>query len=72
VLDIAGRRNALGNKTLPITSGLVDRVRVREPAPGVVRIIVDVKPLARYRIVQEGASITIIIDDAPVVSRVNA
>jgi hypothetical protein len=72
VIDIAGVRNAIGNKLLPVPSRLVDRVRVGEPTQGVVRIVVDVKTIMRYRVTQDGASLVIIIGDGSVASRTDA
>jgi hypothetical protein len=72
VIDIAGVRNAIGNKLLPVPSRLVDRVRVGEPTQGVVRIVVDVKTIMRYRVTQDGTSLVIIIGDASVASRTDA
>jgi outer membrane protein OmpA-like peptidoglycan-associated protein len=72
VIDITGVRNAFGNKALPVISGLVDRVRIGEPVPGVVRIVVDLKTAACYRVMQDGASLVIIISDSSVASKADA
>src|SRR5262249_39641441 len=66
ILDINGVRNAFGNKTLAAIAGGVERVRVGEPSPGVVRIVLDVKSLLRYQVVREGSSLVILISSEAV------
>lgn len=63
VIDLTGVRSALGSKTIPVAAGLVDRVRVGEPAPGAVRIVIDVGTMTRYRVMREGASLIVIIGE---------
>ena len=63
VIDLAGVRSALGSKTIPVAAGLVDRVRVGEPAPGSVRIVIDVGTMTRYRIIRDGASLIVMIGE---------
>ncbi|MGH8597206.1 MAG: AMIN domain-containing protein, partial [Gammaproteobacteria bacterium] len=63
VVDLSGVRSAMGSKTIPVVVGLVDRVRVGEPAPGAVRIVIDLRAMTRYRIVRDGPSLMIIIGD---------
>jgi len=66
VLDIAGVRSVLGSKTIPVAAGLIDRVRVGEPAPGSVRIVIDLKSMTRYRVTRDGGSLIIIVGDESV------
>jgi hypothetical protein len=61
VVDINGVRNAFGNKNLAAIAGSVERVRVGEPSPGVVRIVLDVKTMLRYQVVREGSQLVILI-----------
>jgi outer membrane protein OmpA-like peptidoglycan-associated protein len=63
VIDLAGVRSALGSKTIPVVAGLVDRVRVGEPGPGAVRIVIDVRAITRYLVMRDGPSLIIIIGD---------
>jgi hypothetical protein len=63
VVDITGVRSSLGSKIIPAAGGLVDRVRVGEPAPGTVRIVVDLYAMTRYRVMREGASLVIIVGE---------
>lgn len=63
VIDLTGVRSVSGSKTIPVGSGLVERVRVGEPAAGAVRIVIDVKVLTRYRVIRDGSSLIIIIGD---------
>jgi hypothetical protein len=66
VIDISGVRSAPGSKTLPVVAGPVDRVRVGEPGPNVVRIVLDVKTAVRYRLALDGSSLVIIVSEAPI------
>jgi len=63
VVDITGVHSSLGSKTIPAVGGLVDRVRVGEPAPGIMRIVVDLKAMTRYRVMRDGASLVIIVGE---------
>jgi outer membrane protein OmpA-like peptidoglycan-associated protein len=63
VVDLIGVRSALGSKTIPVAAGPVDRVRVGEPAPGSVRIVIDVGTMTRYRVIRDGASLILIIGE---------
>ena len=68
VIDLPGIRSALGSKTLPVVTGLVDRVRVGDPGQGAVRIVIDVRTMPRYRVIRDGAVLIIIIGDETVAS----
>ncbi|HEY7912358.1 MAG TPA: AMIN domain-containing protein [Blastocatellia bacterium] len=61
VLDFVGLRNAFGNRTIPVGKGLVDRVRIGQPMPGVVRVVIDTKETVQYRVTQEAGSLIIAI-----------
>jgi AMIN domain/OmpA family len=63
VVDLSGVRSDLGSKTIPVVSGLVDRVRVGEPSAGAVRIVIDLKAASRYRVMREGALLIIIVGE---------
>jgi hypothetical protein len=61
VLDFVGLRNAFGNRTIPIGRGLIDRVRIGQPMPGVVRVVIDTKEALQYRVTQEAGSLIIAV-----------
>ncbi len=63
VIDLTEIRGELGSKTIPVGAGLVDRVRVGEPEPDSVRIVIDVRTMTRYRVIRDGASLIIVIGD---------
>jgi len=63
VIDVAGVRSTLGSKTIPVGAGLVDRVRVGEPGPDAVRIVIDVTTMTRYRVIRDGSSLIIIVGE---------
>src|SRR6185369_7977934 len=63
VVDINGVKSAIGNKTSVVGSGLVERFRVGQPSANVVRIVLDTKSKAAYRVVREGESLVITIGD---------
>jgi type IV pilus assembly protein PilQ len=64
VVDITGVRSAVGNKTTTVGNGQVERLRVGQPAPNVVRIVLDTKSKVPYRVVREGEGLVITIGDA--------
>lgn len=66
VLDLTGVHSLSGSKTIPVSAGLVDRVRVGEPSPGSVRIVIDVRAMTRYRVIRDGASLIIIVGEESV------
>jgi len=63
VVDITGVRSAFGNKTTVVGAGLVERFRVGQPSPNVVRIVLDTKSKVSYRVVREGEALVITIGD---------
>jgi len=63
VVDITGVRSTFGNKTTIVGSGLVERFRVGQPSPNVVRIVLDTKSKVSYRVVREGEALVITIGD---------
>ena len=69
VIDLAGLRSELGSKTIPVVAVLVDRVRVGEPEPGAVRVVVDLKAMTRYRVIRDGASLIVVVGDEGVAAR---
>jgi hypothetical protein len=67
VIDLTGVHSAdAGSKTIPVVSALVDRVRVGEPSPGAVRIVIDLKRMTRYRVSREGPSLIILVGEEEV------
>jgi len=63
VVDITGVRSSLGNKTTVVGAGVVERFRVGQPSANVVRIVLDTKTKASYRVVREGDALVITIGD---------
>lgn len=63
VIDILGVQNTFGNKVIPVNSGMIDRVRVGQPKPGVVRVVLDTNATVGYSLTREGRSL--IIDVGP-------
>jgi hypothetical protein len=63
VIDLAGVHSSLGSMTIPVSGGFVDRVRVGEPSPGAVRIVIDLRTVTRYRVTREGASLIVVVGD---------
>ena len=61
VVDITGVRSSVGNKTTTVGSGPVDRLRVGQPAPNVVRIVLDTKTKTPYTVEREGAALVITV-----------
>ena len=61
VVDINGVRSAVDNKTTPVGAASVERLRVGQPTPNVVRIVLDTKSKVSYRVDREGASLVITV-----------
>jgi type IV pilus assembly protein PilQ len=61
VIDITGVRSAFGNKTTNVGSASVDRLRVGQPGPNVVRIVLDTRSKVNYRVVREGETLVITV-----------
>jgi hypothetical protein len=59
VIDILGVQNTFGNKVIPVDSGMIDRVRVGQPKPGVVRVVLDTNATVGYSLTREGRSLII-------------
>jgi type IV pilus assembly protein PilQ len=64
VVDITGVRSAFGNKATTVGNGQVERFRVGQPAPNVVRIVLDTKSKVPYNVVRDGENLVITIGDA--------
>src|SRR5215813_8188056 len=64
VVDITGVRSAFGNKTTTVGNGQVERFRVGQPAPNVVRLVLDTKSKVPYNVVRDGENLVITIGDA--------
>jgi hypothetical protein len=69
VIDLAGVRSASGSKTIPVAAGPGDRVRVGEPEPGAVRVVIDVKTMTHYRVMRDGASLIVVVGGEGVAAR---
>ncbi|HJQ25948.1 MAG TPA: AMIN domain-containing protein [Blastocatellia bacterium] len=63
VIDITGVRWAGGSAMTKPAAGLVERLRVGEPQAGTVRIVLDMKTAAGYRVSRSGSVITITIGE---------
>jgi type IV pilus assembly protein PilQ len=63
VVDITGVRSNVGNKTETVTGGGVERLRVGQPGPNVVRIVLDAKAKVNYRVERDGQSLIITVGD---------
>src|SRR5215471_6980794 len=68
VVDFQGVRSEFGNKTLSVDGGPVERVRVGQPSPNMVRVVIDSKSKLPYNIARQGASLVIAVGDASAVS----
>jgi type IV pilus assembly protein PilQ len=64
VVDFQGVRSEFGNKTLNVDGGPVERVRVGQPGPNTVRVVIDSKSKLPYNIARQGASLVIAVGDA--------
>src|SRR5262249_32316867 len=61
VVDITGVHSALGYMTAEVSAALVDRLRVGQPSPDVVRVVLDTNSKVPYRVVREGSSLIIAV-----------
>lgn len=61
VIDITGVRSSFANKTTVVGAALVDRFRVGQPSPNVVRIVLDTKSKVPYHVVREGQSLVVTV-----------
>src|SRR5262249_21107937 len=64
VVDFQGVRSEFGNKTLSVDGGPVERVRVGQPGPNTVRVVIDSKSKLPYIISRQGASLVIAVGDS--------
>jgi type IV pilus assembly protein PilQ len=64
VVDITGVRSAFGNKVVPVGAASVERMRVGQPGPNVVRIVLDLKSRIPYRVERQGAQLVITVGNA--------
>jgi type IV pilus assembly protein PilQ len=63
VVDITGVRSNVGNRTETVAGGGVERLRVGQPSPNVVRIVLDAKAKVNYRVERDGQSLIITVGD---------
>jgi type IV pilus assembly protein PilQ len=68
VVDFQGVRSEFGNKTLSVDGGPVERVRVGQPSPNTVRVVIDSKSKVPYNIARQGASLVIAVGDVSTLS----
>jgi type IV pilus assembly protein PilQ len=68
VVDFQGVRSEFGNKTLSVDGGQVERVRVGQPSPNTVRVVIDSKSKVPYNIARQGASLVIAVGDVSTVN----
>src|SRR6266571_1737880 len=61
VVDIAGVHSSVGSKTTAVGAASVERLRVGQPSPSVVRVVLDTKSKVPYRVVREGSSLVITV-----------
>ncbi|HWO01510.1 MAG TPA: AMIN domain-containing protein, partial [Blastocatellia bacterium] len=61
VVDITGVRSAFGNKTIVVGSSAVARMRVGQPSPNIVRVVLDTKSKVPYRVDRSGETLIITI-----------
>src|SRR6185295_18160308 len=61
VVDITGVRSAFGSRTTTIGGSLVDRMRVGQPGPNVVRVVLDTKSKVPYRVERAGEALVITV-----------
>jgi type IV pilus assembly protein PilQ len=66
VVDIDGVRSAFGNKTTSVGVASVERLRVGQNSPNVVRIVLDTRSKVTYRVDREGESLVITVGNAAV------
>ncbi len=64
VIDVMGARNAFGNKIMRIGTASVERIRVGQPAQGIVRVVLDSKQTVPYQVKREGDSLIIAVGQA--------
>jgi type IV pilus assembly protein PilQ len=61
VVDLMGIRTGLVGRSFPVASPLVERVRVGQPDPKTVRVVIDSKGKFPHRVVREGNSLAVIV-----------
>jgi type IV pilus assembly protein PilQ len=75
VLDLPGVRNAVRKRVLPVTSGIVSRVRISQfqsaPEP-VTRIVLDLVRPASYSVHLDGERLSVVVGEAPKTAAVAA
>jgi hypothetical protein len=48
---------------MQVGGSIIDRVRIGQPRPGVVRVVLDAKVKVAYRLTREGGSIVVAVGD---------
>jgi hypothetical protein len=64
VVDIRGVRSLFGSKVIPVDARFVERVRVGQPDPTTVRVVLDITGQVPYEVIREGSSIVIIVGES--------
>ena len=63
VVDVRGVSNPYDNKIIPTDSRFVERVRVGQPDPATVRVVLDLTGQVPYEVIREGSSIVIVVGE---------
>ena len=63
VVDITGVRSSVGNKTEAVSNSAVERLRIGQPGPNVVRLVLDARAKVNYRVERDGESLVITVGD---------
>lgn len=59
VVDIAGVRSAIANKTLSVGRASIERVRIGQPDSNAVRVVLDAREKVMHRVTRDGSSLII-------------
>lgn len=61
VIDVAGVRSAIANKTMSVGRASIERVRIGQPDSNVVRIVLDARERVLHRVTLDGSSLIITV-----------
>lgn len=64
VVDFPGLRNEFGAKAILGKGTAVERVRVGQPQPGIVRVVLDLVREVKYTVTREGSTVVISVPDS--------
>jgi hypothetical protein len=71
VVDLLGVSGNPPNRTMQVGLGPIERVRVGQPSPGVVRIVIDTKVVVPYAVALERGILVIQANTSPNTARIN-